>query len=66
MGDSKSSSKKEIHNNASLPQETRKISNRQSNLTPKGSRKEKKKNIKTETININGSESKKNIYRQDR
>ena len=46
MGDSKSSSKKEIHNNASLPQETRKISNKQSNLTPKGTRKEKKKTVR--------------------
>ena len=33
---SKSSSKKEVYSNTILPQETRKISNKQSNLTPKG------------------------------
>ena len=38
MGCSKSSSKREIQSNTSLPQETRKISNKQSNLTPKGTR----------------------------
>ena len=38
MGYSKSSSKKEIYNNAILPQGTRKISNKQPNLTPKETR----------------------------
>ena len=33
--DSKSSSKKEVYGNINLPQETRKISNKQPNLTPK-------------------------------
>ena len=33
---SKSSSKREVYSNTSLPQETRKISNKQSNLTPQG------------------------------
>ena len=40
VGYSKSSSKKEVYSNTSLPQETRKISNKQPNLTPKGTRKE--------------------------
>ena len=38
MGCSKSSSKREVYSYTSLPQETRKISNKQSNLTPKGTR----------------------------
>ena len=39
MVHSKSSSKKEVYNNKSLPQETRKITNKQPNLTPRGTRK---------------------------
>ena len=35
MGCSKSSSKREVYSNTVLPQETRKISNRQPNFTPK-------------------------------
>ena len=44
MGCSKSSSKREVYNNTSLPQEIRKISNKQPNLTPK--EKEEQKNPK--------------------
>ena len=40
MGCSKSSSKREVYSYTSLPQETRKISNKQSNLTPKELEKE--------------------------
>ena len=36
MGYSKISSKREVYSNTILPQEIRKISNKQSNLTPKG------------------------------
>ena len=35
MGYSKSSSKREVYSNTILPQETRNISNKQPNLTPK-------------------------------
>ena len=35
---SKSSSKREVYSNTILPQETRKISNKQLNLTPKATR----------------------------
>ena len=35
MGCSKSSSNREVYGNTSLPQETRNISNKQPNLTPK-------------------------------
>ena len=38
MGCSKSSSKREDYSNISLPQETRKISNKLPNLTPKAVR----------------------------
>ena len=38
MGCGKSSSRREVYSYTSLPQETRKISNKQSNLTPKGTR----------------------------
>ena len=47
MGFSKSSSKKEVYSNTTLPQETRKTSNRQPNFTPKTTGKRtKKKNPK--------------------
>ena len=46
MGGSKSSSKREFYSNTSLPQETRKITNKQSNLTPKGTREKNKQNPK--------------------
>ena len=38
MGCSKSNSKREVYSNTILLQETRKILNKQSNLTPKGTR----------------------------
>ena len=43
-GCSKSSSKREVHSNTGLPQETRKISNKQSNPTPNATRERKKQN----------------------
>ena len=43
MGCSKSSSKREVYSNTILPQETRKISNRQPNFTPKTTGKEEQK-----------------------
>ena len=49
MGCSKSSSKGKVYSNTALPQEIRKISNKQSNITPKGTRKKqtnKKQNPK--------------------
>ena len=42
MGCSKNSSKKEVYSNTGLPQETRKISNKQLKLPPKGIRKRTK------------------------
>ena len=43
---SKSSSKREVYSNTILPQETRKISNKQLNLTPKAIRERRTKNPK--------------------
>ena len=43
MGCSKSSSKREVYSNTILTQETRKISNKKSNLTPKGTRERRTK-----------------------
>ena len=42
VGFSKSCAKREVHSNTSLPQETRETSNKQSNFTPKASRKRRK------------------------
>ena len=68
-GCSKSSSKREVYSNTFLPQETRKIWNKQSNLTPKGTREKEqtkpKVNRKKEIIKIraelNELETKKTI-----
>ena len=43
MGCHKSSAKKEVYSNTSLPQETREMSNKQPNLTLKATRKRRKK-----------------------
>ena len=44
MGCNKSSSKREVYSNTILPQETRNISNKQPNLTPKAIREKRTKN----------------------
>ena len=52
---SKSSSKREVYSNTTLPQKTRKISNKQSNLILKGTRKRSTKSTVSggkETIKI--------------
>ena len=46
MACSKSSSKKEVYSNTILPQQTRHISNKQPNLTPKAIRERRTKNPK--------------------
>ena len=43
MGHSKTSSKREVYSNKILPQETRNISNKQLNLTPKAIRERRTK-----------------------
>lgn len=44
-GCSQNGIKREIHSNTGLPQQTRKISNKNSNLTPKGIRKRAKSKV---------------------
>ena len=64
MGCSRSSSKREVYSNTTLPQETRKTSNRQPNFTPKttGKRRTKKhQNQQEENINIRAETSKKEM-----
>ena len=46
MGCSKSSPKREVYSNTSLPQETRNISNKQPKLTPKAIKERRTKNPK--------------------
>ena len=48
MGYSKSSSKSEGYSNTGLPQETRKFSKKQPNLTPKGTSKRRTKPIQNQ------------------
>ena len=47
MGCSKSSSKREVYRNTILPEETRKLSNKQPNLTPKAIRERRRTTKKT-------------------
>ena len=44
---SKNSSKKECHSNTGLPQETRKISNKQTKFTPKKTRKRRTNEVQS-------------------
>ena len=48
MGHSKSSSKREVSSNSISPQETRKISNKQSNPTPKANRERRTKKTQSQ------------------
>ena len=48
MGCNKSSSKRKVYSNISLPQETRKISNKQPNVTPKATTERTKPKVKEE------------------
>ena len=48
---SKSSSKREVYSNTILPQETRNISNKQPNLTPKATR-ERRTNITPKLVKV--------------
>ena len=47
MGQSKSSSKSVVYSNTILPQETRKTSNKQANLTPKAIRERRRRTTTT-------------------
>ena len=57
MGYSKSSSKREVYNNTILPQETRKTSNRQPQLTPKTTDKEEQQQQQKQPKLVHGKKS---------
>ena len=66
MDISKGSSKREVYSNSGLPQEIRKTSNKQSNLTPEGTRKTRpnkmqsqQKEVTNIKVEINEIETKK-------
>ena len=71
MGHRKGSSKREVYSNTFLPQETRKISNKQPNLTPKATRKRtnktysRRKEIIKIKAEINEIETKKTIAKNN-
>ena len=48
MGSSKSSSKREVYSNSISPQETRKISNKEPNPTPKTTRERRTKKTQSQ------------------
>ena len=54
MGCSKSSSKRKLYSNTILPQETRKTSNRQPNLTPKTTGKRRRRTTTKKTKLVEG------------
>ena len=65
MGHSKNSSKREVYSNTSLPQEIRKISNKQPTLMPKATRERTQLKVRRKEIikiraEINETETKKN------
>ena len=69
MGSSKSSSKREVQSNTSLPQESRKISNEQPSLTPKAPREKrtnKTQNEKKERNNKDVSRNKRNRDKENK
>ena len=59
-GCSKSSSKREVYSNTSLPQETRKISNKQSKLTPKGTRERRRNKTQSQQKERNHKDQSRN------
>ena len=65
MGCSKSSSKRDVFNYRSLPQETRKISNKQSNLTPKGTRERRTNKTESEQKERNHKDQSRNRNKEN-
>ena len=60
MGYSKSSSKREVYSNSILPQETRKISNKQSNPTLKTTRERRTKKTQSQQKERNHKDQSRN------
>ena len=64
MGCSKSSYKREVYSNTILPQETRNISNKQPNLTPKTIREGRTKNTQSYQKEINHKDQFRNKWKR--
>ena len=65
MGCSKSSSNREVYSNTILPQETRNISNKQSNLTPKGTRERRTNKTESEQKERNHKDQSRNRNKEN-
>ena len=65
MGCSKSNSKREVQSNAGLPQETRKITNKEHNLSSKGIRKRKTNNSRSQEKEGNNKDHRENKQNRD-
>ena len=66
MGCHKSSSKREVYSNRSLPQETRKFSNKQPNLTPKATRERRTKKPHNQQKERNHKDQSRNKLNRDK
>ena len=65
MGCSKSSSKSEVYSNTILPQETRNISNKQPNLTPKAIRERRTKEPQSQQKERNYKDQVRNKWKRN-
>jgi len=66
MGFRRSNAKREVHSNTTLPQETRKASNRQPNSIPKAARKRKQlKNIQSQQKERNHKNQSRNKWKRN-
>ena len=66
MGCSKSHTKREVYSYTSLPKETRKISSKQSNLTPKGTRERRTNKTQSYLKEINHKDQSRNKWNRNK
>ena len=66
MGCTKGSSKREVYSNSGLPLEIRKTSNKQSNLTPKGTRKTRPNKMQSEQKEVSNKDQSGDKLNRDR
>ena len=66
MDISKGSSKREVYSNSGLPLEIRKTSNKQSNLTPKGTRKTRPNKMQSEQKEVSNKDQSGDKLNRDR
>ena len=65
MGCCKSIAKREVYSNTTLPQETRKTSNRQPNFTPKTTGKRRTKNLQNQQKERNHNDPSRNKFKRN-